>query len=129
MSTGFMMFVVPAMRIPWSYAVVAFLIGALVLSVPLARTSSLHREGDVILMRRSHGFLLILLALLALRLLLHDYVGKYLSARQTAAVFFVLAFGMIIRWRMGMYRRYRALLEEEGEGLPGAEVAGAAGGD
>ncbi len=109
MSTGFMMFVVPSMRIPWSWAVVAFLVGALVLSVPLARTSSLKLEGDAVMMRRSSSFLVILLGLLAMRLLLHDYVGHFLSTQQTAALFFVLAFGMILRWRAWMYFRYRAI--------------------
>jgi membrane protein CcdC involved in cytochrome C biogenesis len=112
MSTGFGMFFVPEMRVPLSWAVVAFLIGALILSYPLERTSSLERQGDVVMMRRSNGFLLILLALLALRLLLHEYVGALLPPKQTAAMFFILAFGMILRWRTGMYLRYRAIRAE-----------------
>lgn len=113
MGLGFLMFVVPAMRVPWTWALAAFLAGALLLSYPLARTSTLERQGEVVVMRRSSGFLVILLGLLAVRVALHDYVGHVLSARQTASVFFVLAFGMIVRWRIGLYRRYRALLSEE----------------
>lgn len=109
MATGFLMFLRPNMRIPWPLALGAFLFGALVLSVPLARTSSLEAQGDVVMMRRSHGFLVILLGLLALRLLLHEWVGGLLPPRQTAALFFVLAFGMILRWRVGMLMRYRAM--------------------
>ncbi len=109
MSTGFGMFLSPAMRIPWTLALGVFLVGALVLSYPLARTSSLEQSGDVILMRRSPGFILILLGLLGLRLALHDYIGHVLPARQTAALFFVLAFGMILRWRVTMYFNFRAL--------------------
>jgi membrane protein CcdC involved in cytochrome C biogenesis len=109
MSTGFGMFVSPVMRIPWSWALGAFLVGAFVLSVPLSRTSTLERSGGLILMRRSKGFLLILLGLLTLRIALHNYIGHLISARQTAALFFVLAFGMILRWRVSMYRRFRAL--------------------
>lgn len=112
MSTGFGMFVSEAMRIPWTWGVVAFLLGALVLSQPLARTSSLARAGDQIVMRRSPWFLLILLVLLALRIALHDYVGQLVPPGQTAALFFVLAFGMIVRWRVGMYFRFRALASE-----------------
>jgi membrane protein CcdC involved in cytochrome C biogenesis len=111
MATGFLMFVSPAMRIPWALALGAFLFGATVLSYPLARTSTLERQGDVVMMRRSNGFLLILLGLLALRLALHEWIGHLLPARQTAALFFVLAFGMILRWRVGMYLRYRAMSE------------------
>lgn len=109
MSTGFAMFVVPSMRIPWTWAGGAFLVGALVLSYPLARSSSLERRRGEVVMRRSNGFLLILLGLLGLRLALHEYVGHLMSPRRTASVFFVLAFGMILRWRAGMYLRYRAL--------------------
>jgi membrane protein CcdC involved in cytochrome C biogenesis len=123
MSTGFGMFFAPQMRVPWTWALGAFLIGALVLAVPLARTSTLERVGDQVLMRRSKGFILILLGLLALRIALHDYVGHLVSPTQTAALFFILAFGMILRWRVGMYYRFMELRPE----VPrGAGEAGAA---
>jgi membrane protein CcdC involved in cytochrome C biogenesis len=112
MSTGFFMFVSPAMRFPLSWGIGAFLFGALVLSWPLARTSTLEREDDVILMRRSPFFLVILLGLLALRLGLHDQIGHLLPPKQTAAFFFVLAFGMIVRWRASMYRAFLRLQAE-----------------
>ena len=124
MSTGFGMFASSAMRIPWTWALGAFLFGALALSYPLARTSSLEREGDVILMRRSPGFILILLGLLALRLGLHDYVGHLVPPRQTASLFFVLAFGMILRWRVAMYFRFRSL---QPLGADGTNAGGAGG--
>lgn len=109
MSTGFLMFASPSMRIPLSWALGAFLVGALVLSWPLARTSTLERDGDAIMMRRSNRFFTILGALLLLRVALHDYVGTLVSARQTASLFFVLAFGMIVRWRVTLFARFRAL--------------------
>ena len=110
MSTGFGMFFAPQMRVPWTWALGAFLIGALVLAVPLARTSTLERVGDQVLMRRSKGFILILLGLLALRIALHDYVGHLVSPTQTAALFFILAFGMIVRWRTSLFLQYRRLV-------------------
>ena len=113
MATGFFMFLAPEQRIPWSWALTSFAAGALLLAVPLMRSSTLERDGAVVVMRRSHGFLGILLGLLALRLLLHEYVGHLVSARQTASVFFVLAFGMILRWRASMYVRFRTLREAE----------------
>ncbi|NJD20492.1 MAG: cytochrome c biogenesis protein CcdC [Gemmatimonadetes bacterium] len=115
MSTGFAMFAVPSMRIPWTWAVGAFLVGALVLSIPLAKTSTLERRGDVIFMRRSNGFLIILLVLLAIRVGLHEWIGEMLPPKQTAALFFVLAFGMILRWRAGMLIRYQRLGSERGD--------------
>src|SRR5689334_22843805 len=109
MSTGFGMFAVPSMRIPLAWGVIAFLCGALLFALPLARTSTLERRGEVVMMRRSRAFLVILLALLAVRIALHEYLQETITARQTAAVFFVLAFGMILRWRLGMFMQYRRL--------------------
>ncbi len=109
MSTGFGMFLVPMTRIAWSWALAAFLVGLLVLSWPLVGSSRLHVRGGVVYMQRSRAFLVILLALLALRVLLHEQVGHLISPIQTAAVFYLLAFGMIVQWRLRMYRDYRRI--------------------
>jgi membrane protein CcdC involved in cytochrome C biogenesis len=62
------------------------------------------------MMQRSKAFLAILVALVAVRLALRGYVEDVLSPQQSAAVFFVLAFGMILRWRVAMWREYRRLV-------------------
>jgi membrane protein CcdC involved in cytochrome C biogenesis len=112
MSTGFVMFLAPATRIPWSWGLAAFLIGALLLFYPLSRTSTLERRGGIIMMQRSQAFVGILLALLAVRFGLRGYVGAVLSVPQTGALLFVLSFGMILRWRTDMLVRYRRLSRE-----------------
>ena len=109
MSTGFAMFVVPQMRIPFLWGVMAFLVGALIFAVPLRYTSRLERDGDAIVMRRSPAFLVILLVLVAIRFALRGYIDHIISPLQTGAVFFVLAFGMILRWRLEMLMEYRRL--------------------
>lgn len=109
MSTGFCMFLAPPMRVPWTWAVVAFAAGALLFSYPLIRTSRIVRTGDHILMQRSKAFLFIIAALFAIRLALRSYVERYVSMTQTAALFFVLAFGMLLPWRLTMFASYRAL--------------------
>jgi len=110
MSSAFFMFLSPLTRVPWSWAVGALLFGLLVLSWPLVRSSRLERRDGVVYMRRSRAFLAILLGLLAIRLLLHDYIGHLISPLQTASLFYLMAFGMIVRWRAGMYRQYRRIL-------------------
>jgi membrane protein CcdC involved in cytochrome C biogenesis len=112
MSTGFGMFAAPQTRIPWAWAFAAFALGALVLSYPLIKTSRLHREGDAIYLNRSKAFLWVIFGLFALRLALRSYVEQYVSLLQTGAIFFVLAFGMIVRWRVTMFRDYRRLMRE-----------------
>jgi membrane protein CcdC involved in cytochrome C biogenesis len=110
MSTGLLMFAVPAARIPWAWGAAAFLAGVVFFSYPLILTSALTREGGDVMMQRSRAFLWILLGLLALRLALRAYVEALVSPMQTGALFFLLAFGMILPWRLAMYRRYRALV-------------------
>lgn len=110
MSTGLGMFVAPAARIPWTWALGAFLCGLLVLSWPLVHTSRLEPRDGHVYMKRSPWFLAILLGLLAIRLAAHDYIGHLISPIQTAAVFFLLALGMIVRWRTSMYLQYRRIV-------------------
>jgi membrane protein CcdC involved in cytochrome C biogenesis len=109
MATGFAMFLVPAFRIPWTWALTAFLIGAIALAYPLLRTSKLVCQGDLVLMQRSNAFFAVILALAAIRLLARGYFDSILSFQQTGALFFVLAFGMILRWRISMLLEYLAL--------------------
>jgi membrane protein CcdC involved in cytochrome C biogenesis len=109
MSTGFSMFIMPAFRVPWTWALTAFAFGAVVLAYPLLTSSRLTRVGDVIMMRRSRTFIAVILGLAALRFALRSYVGEFVSVPQTAGLFFVLAFGMIVRWRAWMLLEYRRL--------------------
>lgn len=113
MATGFCMFLVPAFRVPWLWALAAFLIGAIVLAWPLQATTRLHRDGNVIIMKRSSAFLMVVVALAAIRFFARGYFDKLLTVEQTGAIFFVLAFGMILRWRAGMFFAYRSLTAPE----------------
>jgi membrane protein CcdC involved in cytochrome C biogenesis len=112
MATGFSMFFVPAFRFPLTWAIGAFLIGAIVLAWPLLATSSLRREGDAIMMKRSGAFFAVVIVLAAVRYFARGYFEAYLSLEQTGGLFFVLAFGMIVRWRLSLYLSYRALTSE-----------------
>jgi membrane protein CcdC involved in cytochrome C biogenesis len=109
MSTGFAMFVVPAMRVPLSWGLIALLAGALLLAPPMARTTRLERAGGAIMMRRSRTFLAILLALVAVRFALRGYLDHIVSPLQTGALLYLLAFGMIASWRARMLIGYRRL--------------------
>jgi membrane protein CcdC involved in cytochrome C biogenesis len=118
MSTGFGMFAYPPARIPPLWAAGAFLCGALILSYPLVKTSKLMRVGDLVMLKRSKAFLWILIGLVAIRLALRGYVGQYIDPLQTASLFFVLAFGMIVVWRVRMLIEYRQLVREPAATAP-----------
>ncbi len=113
MATGFSMFVVPAFRVPLLWAVAAFLIGSIVLAYPLLLTSRLERDGETIMMKRSSAFLIVIVVLALIRYLARGYFNTLLSLEQTGALFFILAFGMILRWRASMLFEYRALIAHD----------------
>jgi membrane protein CcdC involved in cytochrome C biogenesis len=107
MSTGFCMFLVPAFRVPWAW--IAFLAGAILLAWPLVATSRLIRDGDAIMMHRSGAFFAVIVALALIRFLARSYLDSVMTLEQTGGLFFILAFGMIVRWRVRMLMEYRAL--------------------
>ncbi len=109
MATGFSMFFDPAFRVPWLWAGIAFLIGASALAWPLLLTTRLEVQGDTVRMKRSSAFLVVILVLAAIRLFARGYFDSILTAQQTAGVFFILAFGMIVIWRAKMLIDFRRL--------------------
>src|ERR1700677_1252730 len=112
MATGFSMFFVPDFRIPWAWAGAAFVIGAGALAYPLLLTPRLIRIGDAIMMQRSSAFLVVLFVLAAIRFLARGYFDTILTVRQSAGLFFILAFGMIVRWRAKLLLDFRKLTAE-----------------
>jgi membrane protein CcdC involved in cytochrome C biogenesis len=43
------------------------------------------------------------------RLVLRAYVERFVTPVQTGGIFFILAFGMVARWRVAMLRSYLRL--------------------
>jgi len=106
MATGFSMFAYAPARIPALWALCAFAVGALVFSYPLIKSSKLMLEGDTVRLRRSRWFVWIIVLLFAVRFLARSYFEQYISPIQSASILFVLAFGMIVTWRVRMLFEY-----------------------
>ena len=124
MSTGFLMFVAPTVRIPFLFAIAAFLAGCL-FSIPLILSSHMQRVGGDIYLKRSSAFVVVLLGLLTIRLALHPYIERFITIPQTGALFFILAFGMILPWRIVMFLRYRKFAAaDKAGGTPAREPSG-----
>ena len=115
MSTGFLMFLYPPVHIPWSWAIASFLIGALFLSIPLIHTSKFELIDGKVYLKRSKAFIMILFILFIIRMSLHTYIEHIISYYQTASLFFILAFGMLLPWRLAMYIQYKKLLSDAEE--------------
>jgi membrane protein CcdC involved in cytochrome C biogenesis len=112
MATGFSMFIMPAFRVPWAWAGAAFLIGLVALSLPLLLTTRLIRVDNAIMMKRSSAFLAVLFILAAVRFLARGYFDTILTVQQSAGLFFILAFGMIVCWRTKLLIDFRRLTAE-----------------
>jgi membrane protein CcdC involved in cytochrome C biogenesis len=109
MATGFCMFFAPMCRIPFLWGLGAFLIGAILLAYPLLLTSDLHWQNGVIMMKRSSMFFAVIVVLAIVRWAARGYFDRFLTLEQTGALFYLLAFGMIVRWRATLFLAYRAL--------------------
>ncbi len=109
MATGLSMFLVPQTRVPPSWGAGALAAGAVVFAWPLLRSSKLAVVDGRVVMQRSRAFLWILVGLVAVRLALRAWVERRVSVPQSGALFFLLAFGAIVRWRVTMLREFLAL--------------------
>jgi membrane protein CcdC involved in cytochrome C biogenesis len=122
MATGMMMFAFSITHIPWIWGLSAFLIGMLIFSFPLIVTTQLERVQSEIYVRRSKAFIFIMLTLFIIRLSLHNIVEQYMSIPQTGAIFYLLAFGMIIPWRVAMLSDYMRLQKAETQQVNGTSM-------
>ncbi|MFZ0338488.1 MAG: cytochrome c biogenesis protein CcdC [Terracidiphilus sp.] len=109
MATGFCMFFYPPCRVPFLWGLAAFLIGAVLFAYPLLLTSDLHWHGGEIRMKRSSAFFAVIIVLALVRWAARGYFDRVLSLEQTGAIFYLLAFGMILRWRLKLLLAWRAL--------------------
>src|ERR1017187_2530905 len=116
MSTGFCMFFAAPMRVPLPWALLALTLGATCFAYPMVHTSRLTVKGQEIWLHRSKAFLWVILGLFAVRFALRGVIEQYISLQQTGALFYLLAFGMIVHWRVRMFFDYRKLRAEMDRG-------------
>jgi membrane protein CcdC involved in cytochrome C biogenesis len=117
MSTGLCMFAAPAFRVPWPWALVSVSLGATILAYPLLRTTDLHADPTTgtLKMKRSPAFFFVFVGVALLRFIARAWISQLVSVPQTAALFFLLAYGMILRWRFAMARQFCRLSPIHGD--------------
>lgn len=106
MSTGFLMFLYPPTRPSTLEIFEAFSVG-LIFSLLLIKLSSFEIRDNNIYMKRSKAFPFILLGLLATRLIAKTILGIHFEYEVLAGMFFILAFGMILPWRLAMLYKFK----------------------
>lgn len=118
MSTGALMFIFPPFRITGYEFLEAITVGML-FSILLIKTSKFEVKDNQIFMQRSKAFIFILIGLLLVRLIAKIILGTTFEIGVLSGMFFILAFGMIVPWRLVMYLQYKKIKAEDisGENL------------
>lgn len=108
MSTGALMFVFEYFRVAPLQIVEAFSVG-LLFSIVLIWTSRFEvKDGDIYL-RQSKAFVFILVGLLIVRLIAKIILSSTIHIGELSGMFWILAFGMIVPWRIAMFVQYKKL--------------------
>jgi len=113
MSTGLFMFVLPIFHISWLQVAEAFIVGAL-FSLFLIRTTHFKVKNNKIYLIPSKAFIFILFGLLIVRLIGKYILGQTIAFGEMTSMFFLLAYGMILTWRLAMLFKYRRLVRKNG---------------
>jgi membrane protein CcdC involved in cytochrome C biogenesis len=108
MSTGALMFVFPFFRVTMAEFLEALLLG-MFFSIFLIKTSKFEVKEDAIYLKRSKAFAFILIGLLIIRIVLKTYLSASIDVGELSGMFWILAFGMIVPWRIAMYMNYQKL--------------------
>lgn len=108
MSTGALMYVFPFFRIGVSEMIEASIAGFLFSIFLIVTTKFEIRDNDIYL-KRSKTFIFILIGLVIIRLVAKLILSSSIHVGTMAGMFWMLAFTMIVPWRIAMYIRYRKL--------------------
>lgn len=108
MSTGALMFVFPFFRVTGIEIIEALGVGILFSSVLIWTSKFEWKDGEIYL-KQSKAFIFILIGLLIVRLLGKLVLSATIDVGQLSGMFWILAFGMIVPWRIAMFLQYKKL--------------------
>jgi membrane protein CcdC involved in cytochrome C biogenesis len=111
MSTGALMFIFPFFRVTLGELLEALTVGML-FSILLIKTSKFEIRDNDIYLKRSKAFAFILIGLLIIRIAAKSILSTTIDYGALSGMFWILAFGMIVPWRIAMYIQYRKLYQE-----------------
>ncbi|MCA1053639.1 cytochrome c biogenesis protein CcdC [Rossellomorea aquimaris] len=111
MSTGALMFLFPIFRVTLGELLEALTVGML-FSLLLIKTSKFEIRDNDIYLKRSKAFAFILIGLLLIRIVAKSILSTTIDYGALSGMFWILAFGMIVPWRIAMYVQYRKLYQE-----------------
>ncbi|KAB2860599.1 MULTISPECIES: cytochrome c biogenesis protein CcdC [Exiguobacterium] len=109
MSTGMLQFLVPAFRLTWLEVGEALIVG-LIFSVFLIKTSNFEKRDGEVYLSRSKAFFIVVFVLLAIRTVMKAFLGDEVNIFATGGLFYLIAWGMIVPWRIAMYQKYKQIV-------------------
>lgn len=108
MATGALMYVIPYFRLTGMEILESIILGVL-FSTVLIWTSHFEIHGTDIYMKRSKAFPIILISLLIIRTVIKIFISSQIDPGEIGGMFFLLAFSMIVPWRLAMLYKYKKL--------------------
>ncbi|MFT8322796.1 MAG: cytochrome c biogenesis protein CcdC [Bacillus sp. (in: firmicutes)] len=111
MSTGAFMFFFPEFTVTGKEILEAAIVGML-FSILLIKTSNFEIKDNNVYLKRSRAFVFILFGLLAVRIIAKFILSSTIDIGQLSGMFWILAFSMIVPWRISMYFHYRKLSKQ-----------------
>jgi len=111
MSTGALMFIFPMFRVHFLQILEAITVGML-FSILLIKTSQFEVRDREIFLKRSKAFIFILIGLLVVRVIAKLVLSSTIDVGELSGMFWILAFAMIVPWRIAMYRQFKKLHNE-----------------
>jgi membrane protein CcdC involved in cytochrome C biogenesis len=111
MSTGAFMYLIPQFRLTPMEVLEAVVVG-MFFSIFLVKTSKFEIQGNDIYLKRSKAFVFILIGLLIIRIVMKSVLSSTIDLGQLSGMFFLLAYSMIVPWRIAMYANYKRLYRE-----------------
>lgn len=111
MATGALMYISPYFRVTFDHTIIAIIVGVLC-SLLLIKTSKFHIVGNDIFLKPSKAFFFVLFGLLAFRTIAKVYLGGEFHLGELGGLFWLLAFSMILPWRLAMLWQFKKLQKE-----------------
>ena len=108
MSTGALMYIFPFFRLTGLEILEAIILG-MFFSLFLIKTSKFEIRDNQIYMKRSKAFGLVLIGLILARTILKLALSSSIDVGETGGMFWLLAFSMIVPWRVAMYFQYKKM--------------------
>lgn len=112
MSTGAFMYIFPYFRLSWTHIVETIAIGA-IFSIVLIITTKYEVKNEQLYVKQTKAFPIILMFLLVARIALKYIFSLNTTPGEIGGMFFLLAFVMILIWRLSMYIKHTQFQKQQ----------------